>query len=67
MTPSKYQILTLVGGISNNSLNQKLFSVIQELAPQEFELQQLQLTDFPYYSQDSIDVLSMQHVYLPKL
>ncbi len=46
------KILTVVGGISKDSLNQKLFKAVKELAPKDFELVSTDLSKLPFFSQD---------------
>ena len=48
----KKKVLALIGGISSQSLNQKLFKVFQELAPENFELEQFPIERIPFFSQD---------------
>lgn len=44
--------LTLVGGISRNSLNKKYFRSIQELSVPNFEFETFDITKLPFFSQD---------------
>ena len=46
------KILVLVGGISSQSLNKKLFYAFQSLAPAEFELHPFPIEKIPFFSQD---------------
>jgi chromate reductase len=46
------KILTLVGGISKNSINQKLFLAIKGIAPQNMEFTTFDISKLPFYSQD---------------
>ncbi|MGE0763375.1 MAG: NADPH-dependent FMN reductase [Bdellovibrionales bacterium] len=46
------KILTLVGGISKNSLNQKLFQAIRQLPMNDFELTPFDISRLPFFSQD---------------
>lgn len=46
------KILTLIGGISKESINRKLFELIKPLAPKEFEFEVFDITTLPYFSQD---------------
>lgn len=46
------RILTLVGGISQGSINKKLFQVVQELAGDEVEFMLPQIAKLPFFSQD---------------
>lgn len=47
-----YNILCVVGGISRNSLNQKVFQMMRERAPAGINLRSFVITRLPYYSQD---------------
>lgn len=49
---STLRILCLVGGISRNSLNKKLFHLMQEHAPDDVELRTFDLSRLPFFSQD---------------
>ncbi|WPU66969.1 NADPH-dependent FMN reductase [Peredibacter starrii] len=44
--------LTLVGGISRNSLNKKYFRSIQELSIPHFEFETFDISKLPFFSQD---------------
>ncbi len=46
------KILALVGGISKGSINQKLFKAMQEIAPHDYQLEQFDLSQIPFFSQD---------------
>lgn len=46
------KVLVLVGGISKNSLNKKLFSAFKELAAPGMELQFQEISNLPFFSQD---------------
>jgi NAD(P)H-dependent FMN reductase len=46
------KILTLVGGISRNSLNKKLFHAVEDLVPDDFEIITTNLEELPFFSQD---------------
>ena len=46
------KILTLIGAISKESVNKKLFELIKPLAPKEFEFETFDISQLPYYSQD---------------
>ena len=46
------KILTLVGGISTGSLNQKLFQVARDLSPQGYKLIGHDIQKLPFFSQD---------------
>lgn len=47
---AKYKILTLVGGISRGSINQKLFHALEDLS--ELELMSFDIARLPHFSQD---------------
>lgn len=49
---NKMKVLTLVGGISRESINKKLFSAIRELELSDFEFVTFDITKLPYFSQD---------------
>lgn len=49
---AKIKILTLVGGISRNSLNKKLFYAVKDMAPEEFEITSFDISKIPFFSQD---------------
>ncbi len=44
--------LTLVGGISRDSLNKKLFNSIQELSLKDFQFESFDISRLPFFSQD---------------
>lgn len=46
------KILTLVGGISKNSINKKLFNAVKELAPKEVEIDTYAIETLPFFTQD---------------
>lgn len=48
----KQQVLSLVGGISKNSINQKLFNAMKPFLEKNFEVVQFQIETLPYFSQD---------------
>ncbi|MFL5786076.1 MAG: NADPH-dependent FMN reductase [Bacteriovoracaceae bacterium] len=48
----KLNIFCLVGGIARNSLNRKLFNVVQEHAPKTVKLTTFEIQKLPYFSQD---------------
>lgn len=48
----KVKVLGLVGGISKDSLNKKLFYAFQSETPSNFELLNFKIEDLPYFSQD---------------
>jgi chromate reductase len=48
----KLNVFCLVGGIARNSLNRKLFNVVQEHAPKIVKLTTFELQKLPYFSQD---------------
>lgn len=47
-----HNILTLVGGISKGSINQKLFIAIKKAAPAGIEFSDFDISTLPFYSQD---------------
>ena len=49
------KILVLIGGISKDSLNQKLFHAVKDLAPKEFSLESFDISQLPFFSQDLED------------
>jgi chromate reductase len=48
----KQRILGLVGGISRNSINQKLFEFFKDLAEDRMEVRQFDIKTLPFYCQD---------------
>ena len=46
------KILTIIGGISKNSINKQLFELIKPLAPADFEFEAFDISQLPYFSQD---------------
>jgi NAD(P)H-dependent FMN reductase len=48
----KLNILGLVGGISKNSLNKKLFKAFQAQAPSNFSIEDFDISQLPFFSQD---------------
>lgn len=46
------KIFTLVGGISKNSLNKKLYKAVKALAPTQAQVETFDISQLPYYSQD---------------
>ncbi|MDR3243883.1 MAG: NAD(P)H-dependent oxidoreductase [Elusimicrobiota bacterium] len=46
------KVLTLIGGISANSINKKLLELIKPLAPKDFEFEVFDIASLPFYSQD---------------
>jgi NAD(P)H-dependent FMN reductase len=48
----KLNILGLVGGISKNSLNKKLFKAFQAQAPEHLSLVDFDISQLPFFSQD---------------
>lgn len=48
----KINIFCLVGGIARNSLNKKLFKVVEEMAPEQVTIRTFELNKLPYFSQD---------------
>lgn len=49
---SAIKTLTLVGGISSQSLNQKYFKAIQALELPDFEFETFEINKLPFFSQD---------------
>jgi chromate reductase len=49
------KVLTLIGGISKNSINKKLFEKIKPLAPTGLEFDSFDISKLPYFSQDLED------------
>jgi len=49
---AKHKILTLVGGISKGSINQRLFRAIKKIAPSELEFSDFDISTLPFFSQD---------------
>ncbi len=47
-----FNILGLVGGISKNSLNKKLFKAAQDLAPDNLKLTDFDISRLPFFNQD---------------
>ena len=48
----KIKLLTLVGGISRDSLNQKYFQALKTLDPEGFEFNSFDISKLPFFSQD---------------
>lgn len=48
----KLNILCIVGGIAHNSLNRKLFKVVEELAPENVTIRTFEINKLPFFSQD---------------
>jgi NAD(P)H-dependent FMN reductase len=46
------KVLSLVGGISRNSINRKLYNAILKLAPSGYEFDTFDISKLPFYSQD---------------
>ena len=46
------RILALVGGISKNSLNKKLFTAVKSQVPTGFEVEAFDISKLPFFSQD---------------
>jgi chromate reductase len=46
------KVLTLVGGISQNSLNKKYFEAIRQLALKNFHFVEFDISKLPFFSQD---------------
>ena len=49
---NEYQIAVVVGSLRRDSINRKLASALERLAPAEFSFRQLEIGDLPLYSQD---------------
>jgi chromate reductase len=45
------KILVIIGGISKDSINKKLFELIKSLAPKNFEFDIYDISLLPFYSQ----------------
>lgn len=48
----KIKTLTLVGGISRDSLNKKLYKAILELSLKDFQFESFEIARLPFFSQD---------------
>lgn len=48
----KIRVLAVIGGISRDSLNQKYFKAMRDLAPEGFEFETVDISTLPYFSQD---------------
>lgn len=48
----KFKILTLVGGISRESLNKKLYNAVKTLAPEALTIETFDISKLPFFSQD---------------
>jgi chromate reductase len=46
------KVLAIVGGISKDSLNKKLFNSFKELAPKTIQFSTFNIEELPYFSQD---------------
>ncbi len=46
------KVLCLIGGISKNSLNRKLYNAFKEEAPEGIEIDDFKIEQLPFYSQD---------------
>jgi chromate reductase len=46
------KILALVGGISKNSINRKLFKALRGIAPQNIEFSDFDISTLPFFTQD---------------
>lgn len=46
------KVLALVGGISKDSLNKKLFRAMKEYAPSGYDIQDFDISMLPFFSQD---------------
>lgn len=49
---AKHKILTLVGGISRGSINQRLYRAIKKAAPADIEFSDFDISTLPFFSQD---------------
>lgn len=49
---STHKILTLVGGISKGSINQRLFRALKKIAPKDLEFSDFDISTLPFFSQD---------------
>jgi chromate reductase len=49
---NQYQIAVIIGSLRKDSLNRKLASAMEKLAPPEFSFKQIQIGDLPLYDQD---------------
>ena len=49
---SSYKIAVIVGSLRRESFNGKLARALEKLAPAQFELTELQISDLPLYNQD---------------
>ncbi|MES2770247.1 MAG: NADPH-dependent FMN reductase [Bdellovibrionota bacterium] len=47
-----HKILTLVGGISKGSINQKLYRALKKAAPEGVEFSDFDISTLPFFSQD---------------
>ena len=47
-----HQIAVLVGSLRKDSINRKLATALQRLAPSEFSFQHIEIGDLPLYNQD---------------
>lgn len=48
----KIKVLTLVGGISRDSINKKLFNAIRAMGLEEFQFETIDISKLPFFSQD---------------
>ncbi len=48
----KLKVLTLIGGISNNSINKRLFNEVSKYNNTNLEFQTFDIASLPFYSQD---------------
>lgn len=48
----RYRIAVIVGSLRRDSWNRKLADALVQLAPADFQLQQVQIGDLPLYNQD---------------
>lgn len=49
---ANFRTLTLVGGISRDSINKRLFHAIEDLSPKGFEFDTFDISKLPFFSQD---------------
>ncbi len=48
----KLNILCVVGGIARNSLNRKLFKVVEGMRPEHVTIRTFEINKLPFFSQD---------------
>ena len=49
---SQYQIAAMIGSLRKDSINRKLAHAVFQLAPGEFQFNEIQIDDLPLYNQD---------------